>query len=153
VFISERPIVLAVDERGRLHKDGGAAIEYRDGYKQYYLHGVSVPEYLAVAPSEELAPADITQYTNVEVRTQFIKKLGIEKLVADGTEKDRDGDYQLIDMGDIIGATYSPYLVMKNPSTGEIHAEGVHPDCQTIQQAINWRAGDINQNWSPAVLS
>lgn len=31
------------------------------------------------------------------------------------------------------------YLKMRNPSTGGYHIEGVHPDCQTVQEALAWR--------------
>jgi hypothetical protein len=52
------------------------------------------------------------------------------------------------------GLNYAPHLLMKNPSLVDTwHLEGVHPTCETIQQAINWRAGNIKVEWSPAQLS
>ena len=33
------------------------------------------------------------------------------------------------------------YLKMRNPSTGEYHIEGVHPNCQTVREALAWRNG------------
>ena len=48
--------------------------------------------------------------------------------------------YELIDMSSIFTKVqYAPYLLMKNPSTGTMHMEGVHPDCKTVEQALNWR--------------
>ena len=51
---------------------------------------------------------------------------------------DRQGDYELLllDLGD---KRNRPYLKMLNPSIGTWHVEGVHPDCATVEQALNWR--------------
>ncbi|MDY6049225.1 MAG: hypothetical protein SPI77_01425 [Corynebacterium sp.] len=32
------------DENGELHREDGPAIEYDDGYKEYWHHGVEIPE-------------------------------------------------------------------------------------------------------------
>ena len=34
-----------------------------------------------------------------------------------------------------------PYLKMTNPSIGVFHVEGVHPDCTTVDQALEFRNG------------
>ena len=153
-IVSHKPTKLTVDQRGRLHNDSGAAVEYRDGYAQYYLHGVSVPKELAEIKKESMNPADLGKYKNAEVRMQFIKKLGVNRLKKRGKIIESRGVYQLIDMHGLFdGVNYAPYLFMINPSTGEIHAEGVAPECHTVQEAINWRAGDINRVWEPLALT
>jgi len=154
VFVSERPTKLCIDARGRLHNDDGAAIEYSDGYRQYWMHGTRVPEELAMTPTPELKPGDLKKYDNAEVRMQFIRKLGVDRLKEKGTVVDKRGSYELIDMHPLFdGVRYAPYLFMVNPSTGAVHAEGVHPDCKTVQQAINWRGGDIERVWEPLQLT
>ncbi|MDD5358249.1 MAG: hypothetical protein PHX80_03830 [Candidatus Nanoarchaeia archaeon] len=154
VFISHKPTLLLVDDRGRLHNDEGPAIQYRDGYAQWYLHGISVPQELAEIKKEDMKADDILKYDNAEVRMQCIKKMGVGKLKEKGELKAKRGSYELIDMKSIIpNSSYAPYLFMLNPSTDEIHAEGVHPDCKTIQQALNWRAGNIRKSWSPFILT
>lgn len=152
--VSRKPIKLTVDSRGRLHNDTGSAIEYLDGYAQYYLHGVSVPKELAEIKKSDMNPADLATYKNAEVRMQFIKKLGVERLKKQGKIIDFHGVYQLIDMHSLFeDVPYAPYLFMINPSTGETHAEGVDPECRTVTQAINWRAGDITRAWEPLELT
>ena len=40
-FISKPPAYINFDEKNRLHSTSRAAIEYKDGYKSYYVHGVN----------------------------------------------------------------------------------------------------------------
>lgn len=173
-FVSDRPEILAFDERKRLHKDGGPAVQYRDGYKQWYLHGVPVPQELAETPKESLDPALLPTFKNTEVRLQFIKKIGVSRIKSMGilvdavantqtliegkgkTNADMSNVYELVDMKAIFDGRfdYAPYLFMINPSTGEIHSEGVHPDCKTVKEALNWRTyGDKDKTWDPIVLT
>jgi hypothetical protein len=63
--------------------------------------------------------------------------------------------YELWDLSPILlNIDYAPYLLMNNPSLDNTqHLEGVAPECRTVQQALNWRAGNIEVEWSPALLS
>ena len=138
-FISEKPTEIHW-RNNRLHKDGGRAVKYSDGYGLYMLNGVRVPEYLAMTPESKMDLKFFQEEKNVEVRAQFIRKYGIERMKAHGKSIEKNDVYELIDMAPIFTRVqYAPYLFMINPSTGTIHAEGVHPDCKNIQQALNWR--------------
>lgn len=54
-ILAERPSELHVDENGFLHRDDGAAVVYRDGWRVYAWHGLAVPEDWIVHP--EAIPA------------------------------------------------------------------------------------------------
>jgi hypothetical protein len=139
VIFTEKPVFIAM-QNGRLHCDGRKAIEYSDGFGLWKLNGVTVPEYLVVTPENQLDLEFFKKEENVEVRAQFIRKYGIDRMKKLGKSKDKTKIYELIDMSSIFTRViYAPYLFMINPSTGTIHAEGVHPDCKSIQQALNWR--------------
>jgi hypothetical protein len=57
-----------------------------------------------------------------------------------------------IDLSDALKG--ARYLKMTNPSVRVFHVEGVARECNTVQQALNWRAyKDINKAWSPSVLT
>jgi len=43
------------------------------------------------------------------------------------------------------------YLRMRNPSTGEIHIEAVHPSCRNCREALNWRVGGLQ--WWPMQIT
>jgi hypothetical protein len=66
---------------------------------------------------------------------------------------DTKGDYSLLSVELSETIKKARFLKMKNPSIGIWHLEGVARECETVQQAINWRAGDIKTNWQPKQLT
>jgi len=156
-IVSELPIKLTVNERNQGHCDGDHYIKWRDGTGIYMLDGVRVPEYLAVTPSEQLDIQWYLKQDNADIKAQFIKKYGIERMLEMGKLVDRlDNDpnecvqksqYELWDMAKIMPAgQYAPYLKMTNQTTGVFHVEGVHPDCRTVIDALEWRNKQKNLN-------
>jgi len=128
---------------GRLHCDGGPSVAYRDGTRCWSLNGVAVPQWLAETEWDKLDPARFAEIPNVEVRREFVRKVGIERICEKmNTEVlDREGDYELL-LVDLKGTTgVWPYLKMKNPSIGCWHMECVSRDCKTVRDAIQFRNG------------
>ena len=148
-FISEKPTSIHWKD-GRLHKDGGKSVEYSDGYGLYSLNGVAVPEYLAITPEEKLDIKFFHEQKNADVKAEFIRKYGIQRMLSlgkkacDANGSDNkwyvDSEYEIWDMGNILDNTYRPYLKMKNLTTGVYHLEGIHPSCKTIEDALRFRA-------------
>jgi hypothetical protein len=141
---------------GRLHRDGGAAIAY-DGFDVYALNGVRVPRWLAINGQSEIDPKRVTEIENAEVRREFVRKIGIDRIyhAMGGEVLDGHGTYELVAL-DLRDGRRRPYLKMLNPSIGVWHLEGVHPDCQTVQQAINYRRYghlDVEVDWTPTILT
>ena len=121
----------------------------------------------------DASPKDILNITNVEQRAELIKLHGAEKFV--------ERIAQALDSKTIDGYTttadlrvvphkfeYTLYTVsiypdmprkalrMSNPSVpGDHPFEWVHPDCNTVEEALEWRnMGTITGNWQmPAVLT
>lgn len=173
VLVSEHPKFIKIDKLGRLHSENSKALEYSDGWGFYSLDGVIVPEYLVLTPKEKLNPKllliDKELKENVEIRRIFVKKVGIERClsvlkwnVLDKKEKyltysnDKTNLYTEYELGETFIIENSPrrYLKMLNPSTQTWHLEAVHPECNTVQEALNWRAtGDKNKMWEPFILS
>ena len=143
-----------------MHNESGPSVRYRDGFSVYSLWGVRVPEWVATTPAHELDYKKIAAIKNVDVRAVALKKYTPERLILDGHGKviedewDTEG-YKLIDLQSLFDThDYAPYLLMKNPSVpGLVHCEGVAPECKTIQESINWRAGNIKEKFKPLVLS
>jgi hypothetical protein len=154
-LISERPIRLTVDDQGRLHNEKVKAIEYADGYGMYYLHGVKVPEYLVVTDAENLDIDFFTKETNADVKAEFVRKYGIERMLQFGVKVDSyekydqeehpwwwKSEYELWDMKSLfVGLDYQPFLKMANQTTGIWHVEAVPPTCLTISDALKARFG------------
>ena len=150
-------------------EDNYTKMYYRYGEKErYFLEGIEVPKWLYDTPSEELNPQDYLLLQNADVKAQFVKKIGVERLVEFGTVIDTyenypdnemwaKSEYKIIDMsqlmlpktvtyyGNILTTfQYAPYLYMKNQTTGVYHLEGIHPRCKTLYDAIKMRYNGLN---------
>lgn len=156
-IVCEKPTEIHLNENNQLHRDGGPALVYAGlgDFKIYSLNNVTVPEYLAVTPAEEL---DITLYNkeqNADVKAEFVRKVGIERFLESGKKVDsyeqydgpeyqwwHNSQYELWDMASMFSnLTYAPFLKMQNQTTKIWHMEGVSPGCRTIQDAVKERFG------------
>lgn len=129
------------DKDHKLHCEFGPAIEYDDGTKIWSLNGVSVPAWLVETPCYKLDPALFATIDNVEVRREFVRKVGVEQICTKlgSVVIDKQGDYELHEI-DLKGTTGKwPYLKMLNPSIGVWHMKCVAKECRTVKQALAWR--------------
>jgi len=140
------------NEKG-LHNFNGAAVEYASGYKIYAMNGVIVPEWLAETPAYALSFEEYAKITNADIKAEFVKKAGIERLISCGKEIDtyknynnewwNKSEYRLIDMSSVLqGFDYAPHLLMVNQTTKTFHLEGVTPNCKTLIDAFKMRERD-----------
>jgi hypothetical protein len=150
--ISQKPTKLMMKE-GKLHNDGGSAWEYADGIKGYSLNGVIVPEYLAVTPAKDLDIEFFKKEKNADVKAEFLRKYGVNRLLEHGNKVDTyaeyknklwsESKYELWDLKNMFeGITrhqHCYFLKMLNQSTGSWHVEGVAPECNTLEKALAWR--------------
>jgi hypothetical protein len=159
-IISQKPIEIHIEDRN-LSADRTPAIAYADGFKIYSLHGITVPQWLAETPAELLDPKKILtdpELKDVDVRREFIKKIGIQRCLKELGWKpiDAKDNYELGTV-EVIDGSPRVYLKMENPSLPGIwHVEAVHPDCKTVQDAINWRAQNVikeGEDWEPSKLT
>ena len=150
-FVSEK-LVECHWENDKLHADGKMSYKYADGYGGYTLNGVPVPEYLAMTPEEDLDIEFFNNTKDADVRTEFLRKYGIERMIDHGklvdTYQNYDNEwfnksqYELYDMAKLFeGVEYAPHLKMTNLTTGVYHVEAVGPNCRTIEDAVKDRFG------------
>ena len=151
-FISEKPVEINWKNK-LLHKDGGPSVKWADGYSMFNLNGVKVPEYLAVTESGKLELDWFNKQENADVRAEFIRKYGVDRMKSLGRKIDSHekynnvwwtkSKYELIDMSAIFKTVkYAPFLGMVNMTTGTYHLEGVEPKCKTIGDAMRFRCGE-----------
>jgi hypothetical protein len=148
------------DEEHRLHADGSPAIAWGDGFKRHYLHGTAVPEYLAITPAEDLEISFYNKENSADIRTEFIRKFGMERMREMGkkldswenyTSEDLDeqslewyqkSQYELYDMAKILpGVDYAPHLKMRHMTMDMDVMEPVSPGVHTIKEALDDRNG------------
>lgn len=136
--VSERPIFLSVNEAGNLHNTTRKAIEYADGFGVFEMNGVECPDWVVLTPASELDPKSVMNISNAEVRKEAIKKVGHSRMFSELKAKihHKFEDYELIEFEGLYNKPYAPFLKMVNPTTGEIHVEGVSQNCRTVQDAL-----------------
>ncbi|MBI4567978.1 MAG: hypothetical protein HY719_06220 [Planctomycetes bacterium] len=149
------PTACHFDDQSRLSREDGPALAFAGETRRWMLFGVRVPRAIVATPGEQLNPRLVLTTRNAEVRRVVVRKVGLPRLMAALRPEvvDRRGDYELLVIR-LDEQHACPYLKMKNPSTGETHIEGVHPNCRTVQGAINWRAsGGRRMRWEPEVVT
>ena len=106
-------------------------------------------------PAEKIDVEEIFKEENTEVRRELIRKVGIERFIQKAGAKvlDKKGDYGVLSIRLSDEVPDARYLKMLNPSIGVWHVEGVEAECNTVEKAINWRAGNIKDKWEPAILT
>ena len=141
LIMTDRPRVLHMNNK-ELHHDRGPAIKYADGFSVWSLNGVRVPRCLVETKAEELDAKKLMKVKNAEIRREFVRKMGVDLVCQRLNAKriDKCGNYELL-LLDLNDGRQRPYLKMLNPSIGTWHVEGVHPDCNTVEKALNWRNG------------
>lgn len=142
VVVTPKPAKICM-VNNRLHNANGPALEWVDGYKLYALNGVRFSGEMSKFISTPIAELDykaVLNIKNVEQRAEVIKRVGIDKLFTylAPTLIDSGRGYQLYEIK-VYEDSPRIYLKMDNPSVPEVHIEAVHPDCKTVDQALNWR--------------
>ena len=138
----------------RFHCTDGPAIEYRDGWKDYYLEGIRVPSWVVTNP-ELLTVESISNERNAEVRRVLREKYGEGQFLFDSGAKIIDVDTKdvskvdftesravprmLVEVGK--GVTREKFLVGTDGSTGRVYYMLVPLEVRTCEQAHNRLAG------------
>jgi hypothetical protein len=148
-IVSQKPIEINMMD-GKLHADGKPSVVYGDGFSVWSLNGIMVTKELAETPAGLLNLDIFKNEKNADVKTEFIRKCGIDRMIDMGKVVDsyekydnqlwNESEYKLIDMASIFDTIhYAPHLYMKNQTTGAYHLEGVSPDCKNLVDAFKFR--------------
>lgn len=144
--VCEKPTALHINEANVLHCTNGPAIAYSNGESIYALSGIVMPAWLFTTPKDQITGKQIMGITNAEIRGEAIKWYGLGNMLGllDAQVLDESGceyGYQVMLLN--VGTTQKEaYLRMLNPSTGEVHIEGVPPGTTTVRQALEARWPD-----------
>lgn len=82
-WLGERPSILRVDDKARLHSRTGPALEYRDGLAIHMWKGVQVPEWMIEQPNL-ITPSFIDRHPDFLLRRCMIEILTPAQYVASG---------------------------------------------------------------------
>jgi len=82
-WLAERPSVLRVDARGRLHSATGPALQFLDGSSFYAWKGIEVPARIIDRP-EQISTYTIDKEPDVRIRHCMIEIMTPQRYVANG---------------------------------------------------------------------
>ncbi|WP_333309550.1 leucine-rich repeat domain-containing protein, partial [Microcoleus sp. N9_A2] len=144
-YVCDRPRHISFDSQNRLHAEVEPAIEFADGWKIYYYHGVRLPEeYGKVHPNQWQSQWFLTE-ENAELRRVLIQEIGYERICQELEAKEIDSwqEYALLK---IDNADVEPICLLKMtcPSTGFIHVLRVPFNLTSAREAIRWVNWDID---------
>ena len=155
-ILTERPVALKRDNRGRLHNEKGMVVRYADNWGFYAWHGVIVPEDV-IELKEPITIERIAAERNVEVRRVLIERFGLDDYLKSGKvikiHQDKTGILWRMDLeGD------EPIMVVQvinsTPEPDGIYKEyflRVPPDIVRAKQAVAWTFGLTEDEYVPLV--
>lgn len=145
VIVCNRPRAINLDDRGRLHSENGRAIEFRDEWGVYAIHGVRIPDdrsYIVTDP-KRIKVEEINKEQNAELRRIMIERYGWHKFLDDSKADVVQMD---VDMDGIARALMHTenhtVLVCCCTSTGRVFSMEVPPATKTCEEAANYLKGD-----------
>ncbi len=100
---SERPTIINMDDKDRLHSFTEPAIGFADGWNEYAIRGVSVPEMFVKDPAS-IRVDMITEEKNAEIKRIMVDLFGHERYIKESgaslIHEDKFGKLYRADLGD-----------------------------------------------------
>jgi hypothetical protein len=149
-WVSDRPDILRVDAKGRLHSSDGPALRYRDGWSVWAWKGMEVPAW-AIEHPERITVSTLDCTFDPALRRCLIEIMTPERLIASGAAKRLGRD----EAGTLWGMTWSHRGVtldkwcaveVVNGTPGpdgerKHHVLPVPTNLRTAREAIAWAYG------------
>ena len=153
-ILTERPISIKRDNRGRLHNEKGMVVKYSDGWGFYAWHGVIVPEDVIIL-REPITLERIAEERNIEVRRVLIERFGLDEYLKSGRvikiHQDKCGTLWRMDLaGDELIMVVQ--VVNSTPEPDGIYKEyflRVPPHIVRAKQAVAWTFGLTEDEYAP----
>jgi hypothetical protein len=150
-IVSNLPTKIVRNASGRLHNPSGPAIEFADGYKQYYINGRALPEWIwEKAAAGEITKAMFLEEKNSDIKGGIYEVLGQKKMlellgavtIDEQVITHRNGDLETVTLLKTkerfkeIGNQPFAWVKMICPSTGTQYLQGVEPHHTSAIDAI-----------------
>jgi len=156
-WLSDKPLVLSLDDRGRLHAKNGPAIRYKDGWHRYAWKGIEVPGAFVDHP-ERITLNAIDSQTDIFVRRCLIEMVTPKRFIymggADLVMRDETGTLwrRTWPRGDAWAAVE---VVNGTPGPDgqlERYVLQVPPELETARAAVAWTYGMTDQQYRSLVV-
>ena len=159
-IICEPPVDIKRDGQNRLHCPDGPAVLWRDGYKNYFWHGVSAPDKLLETP-EQITRDDFIREQNAEVRRAYMEKLEsgrfFQLMDMDIIDRDKVGrgeyakEYTLYRTKepDPVAGEHIQFVNVICHSTEREYLLCVPPGIDNVYSAVAWTFSKTASDYSP----
>ncbi|MEV0901732.1 DUF6745 domain-containing protein [Actinoplanes sp. NPDC049802] len=154
--LTQRPVTLARDNVGRMHRGEGPAMEFADGYGLWAWRGMPIPSALA-AELPSLTVDRVRRETNAEIRRvmlehfgyeRYLREAGARRMSADETGTlwwlDLPGDEPLA-MVEVINSTPEP------DGTSRVYWLRVPPRTRSAREGVAWTFGLTENEYQPLI--
>ncbi len=148
--LTEKPIYLERDDRGRLHSQHRAAIEYPDGWGVYAWYGVRMPKEMIVEPGW-VTTERIAAERNQEIRRAMIERIGWDAYLtaAGAVEVQRDWYGVLLELPERGVDRRNRFVRVFDPGTRRQYALCVPLETQTAHEGVAWSFGLSADEYAP----
>jgi len=150
-YVSDRPLILNIDDRGLPHCEDGPAIQYADGFSLHAWHGVKFPKQWATTLPR---PADALKWPNIEQRRVACEMLGWDRILDELNvvviNKDNNPEIGELVSVNIPDIGDEKFLCVRC-GTGRNFALPVPPDMKTAHEANAWTWGLETHQYKPEV--
>lgn len=170
VINPQNSIIYETSDKNKIYNTGARIYVVKTSNKFYFVGNLS-SSLIKNVHTENLTPGTYKFIKNIDARSDFLQKIGIDKMLQYGKVVDTyenypdnemwaKSEYKIIDMHKILQPrqkvgpwgtigrekpfTYAPFLYMKNQTTGVYHLEGIHPSCRTLYDALKMRYNGLN---------
>jgi len=142
-IVLTKPKCVRKDENGRLHSIEDGAIEWRDGYKDYFIHGVKFEfELWNKIVKGKITAKEILNIENVEQRYVALSVFGAEKLMEEINSKlintGKNG-IELHEIDSLIPNRILKLLKYSCPSTNRVYVSFVPDTIQNANEGMAWK--------------
>ena len=156
-FVSEKPVSLSLDDRGRLHNLTGPACKWSDGYAIYSINGIRLNDdnsFIVTDPSR-INPDTILAESNAEVRRVMMNIYGQDNFIKNGKSilihqdewgklwKKEVPDDEPVVMVEVLNSTPEPDGEFKT------YFIRVKPDVTTAHEAVASTFKRTSENYRP----
>lgn len=153
-FVCESPLSYHTDEARRPHSESTAALEFADGMKAYFWHGILVEPRLILDP-ESITVDEIENTRNIELRRVLIERFGASRYLQESGAKEIQSDeFGILYRRELEGdeALVMVKVINSTPEPDGSYREyflRVPPETETAKQAVAWTFGLEESEYEP----
>lgn len=145
-----KPKCVKKDENGRLHSIDDGAVEWRDGSKLFFIHGVQFEEELwRRVVGKSISGEEIMKLENQEQKSVALRAIGYENVLKEleaevldeekhVSRRGREMIYQLLEADLKDDDRKARFVKVCCPSTEREFVLRVSPTCKTVREGIAW---------------